>query len=583
MCGIAGFGLKRGRASKAALKLLGDALAHRGPDGDGYWVGNKLGLVHKRLSIVDVEGGRQPFVRAADGREVALVANGEIYNYQLLQAEMVAGGFELETESDCEPPLGMYLRDGVAMVERLRGMFGLAIADDRDGTLVLARDRFGIKPLYYVEHDNGVAFASEPRALVASGWAGKDIDDVALGQVLGFHYSSGERTLWRDVKRLLPGEIMMVRDGVVVERQRLLPELAPAARVDDETALRGIDQRLRLAIESHLQGDVPVGVFMSGGLDSTSLVVGMHEAGVKLRTFTARFADAEGAKDEGAAARALAEKLGSKHVEVIYGAADFWPGLVEMAFALDDVVIDYAALPLLKLAARARKDVKVVLSGEGGDEMLAGYKSYQWGVWKRLRRWWRGGEARRMARHFKNPALVREGMRAGTAWSVKGFSGLQKRQSADVAGWLADDLLLKLDRTLMVHGVEGRVPFLDDGLAAYAFALSDRVKVRGGWGKWILRERLRRRGFDELAFGKKQGFSVPVAAWLGQGRERVERLWRASGLVRGMLTEAGLKALVARVDGREESKLAFSLCVLACWDLVQREGRTVDDVKALVG
>ncbi|HEX2859449.1 MAG TPA: asparagine synthase (glutamine-hydrolyzing) [Alphaproteobacteria bacterium] len=583
MCGIAGICLAgKAKVSAGLLAPLAKALAHRGPDGEAVWAEGGLGLVHTRLAIVDVAGGAQPLVAKFPDGEVALAANGEIYNYPELQTELRAAGVRLSTRSDCEPPLWLYGREGVSAFDKLQGMYGLVLADTRDGTMVVARDCFGIKPLYYAETAKGFACASEPRALLAAGWVAREMNREALGVVLGFHDSPGDATLFAGVKRLMPGEWLVVKEGKIVRRgRRLAPLAAPVAR-GDEAALEQFDALMKAAMRRHLQGEVGVGAFLSGGLDSTNMVLALRDLGVEVRSFTARFS-VDGAKDESAVARTLARQVGALHTEVVYGEEDFWPGVVDMAWALDDMALDYAALPLLKLSHAAREaGVKVVLSGEGGDEIFGGYKSYQRPWWKELLRGWRGGELQAVRGYLKDKKLADAKRHVALPWPLKGWSVLQKKQGADVAGWLPDGLLLKLDRTLMVQGVEGRVPYLDDQLAAFGFALPDALKVREGWGKWLLRERLKRRGFGELAFGKKQGFSVPVGAWLHSGQHRVANLWRQSKFIDGVLTPKGREAMLGKLRDRKVAKVAFSLTVMACWHAMHMEGATRDDVLRLM-
>jgi asparagine synthase (glutamine-hydrolysing) len=589
MCGIAGICLAgKARVSPQLPALMASALAHRGPDGEGVWAQGGLAVIHTRLSIVDVAGGAQPLLAklpdaAGMSATQALVANGEIYNYRELQEELRAGGVKLATDSDCEPPLWLYAKDGISAFGKLQGMYGIIIADTRDNSMVVARDVFGIKPLYYAETAKGFACASEPRALLAAGWVAREVNQHALGLVLNYHDTPGDETLFAGIKRLLPGEWLLVREGKIVERGRRLPPLKAPVKMSAEKALEEFEQAMRAAMTRHLQGEVGVGVFLSGGLDSTNMVVTLRDLGVDVRSFTARF-DVENAKDEGAAARTLAGEVGALHTEVVYGEEDFWPGLVDMAFALDDMALDYAALPLLKLARTARESgMKVVLSGEGGDEIFGGYKSYQRPWWKDLLRRWRGGELAAVKGYLKEPALAEVKREVKLPWPTRGWSALQKKQGADVAEWLPHGLLLKLDRTLMVQGVEGRVPYLDDALAAFGFALPDGLKVRDGFGKWLLRERLKRRGFEELAFGKKQGFSVPVGAWLAGGKDRVAHFWRQSAFINSVLTEKGREAVLKKLGDRKMSKVAFSLTVMAVWHALHIQGVTREDVLEELG
>lgn len=580
MCGIAGFFLSGSEKQQGQIgaKLAADlalALSHRGPDGEGIWRKGAMGLVHRRLSIIDVEGGAQPlFV----GKDVAGVVNGEIYNYKDLHAKAKAEGAKLATKSDSEPPLHRYAQIGFeAMLAEMRGMYALGIADTSSQTMHLAVDPFGIKPLYYAETGFGFVFASEPRALVRSGLIRAEVNENALGGLLNRHYSTGAETLFKGVYRLLPGEHLTVKEGRIVARGRRAPGLA-APRADErrrEAVVADFAEKFTAAVGRHLVADVPFGLLLSGGLDSSAILCAMKELGAPICAYTAKIEVGEVNEADGAAA--LCKKLGATHVTVPYGASDFWPALVEMAWAMDDLTTDYAALPLLKLTKRARQDVKILLSGEGGDEMLGGYSQYRKKrglLWKWKVR--RSGDATPQTNLFTRPKLVKLPEAPVQPWSTKGFSELQLRQGQDAAGWLANDLLLKLDRTTMVHGIEGRVPFLDDDFAAYAFGLPDTWKVRDGYGKYILRAHLDALGHGEMAWARKQGFSVAVGVFLNDGKDVLRRLWRQSETVQGLLRPEGCEALLARLDHPKTANLVFSLTLLALWEMMHVQGMSKD-------
>lgn len=576
MCGIAGLSLPRGqKANLQQLQPLADALAHRGPNGEGFYAHAGVGLAHRRLSIIDVNGGAQPLLAPNH----AIVVNGEVYNYKALQTLAVQGGARLATRSDSEPPLHRFAQIGEAAFDELQGMYALALVDAGAEMLHLAVDPFGIKQLYYAETGIGFIFASEPRAIIQSGWVRPQVNEGALPGLLNRHYSTGAETLFQGIYRVLPGERLAVRHGKIVARRRKLPVLQPApAVITGADPVADFGNQLLAAVERHLQADVPYGILLSGGLDSTAVALAMKELGAPVHAYTAHVR-VESGPNEAEAASELAKGIGAQHTTVTYDENDFWPALVDMAWAMDDLVTDYAALPLLKLTKRAAQDVRILLSGEGGDEMLAGYGAYRKKPsllgWFKARR---SGDAYPNRTLFRHPALAVTPHAPTQPWDVQGFSALQKRQGQDVAGWLPNDLLLKLDRTTMANGVEGRVPFLDDAFSAWAFALPDTLKVQPEFGKHIVREHLARKGYKDLAWARKQGFSVAVGHFLGQKPKLVEDLWRQSPLLAGLLQPYAAGRLLGGLGKGKIANLSFSLTLLALWHKLHVEGESKDSL-----
>ena len=566
MCGIAGVMTKDGTApDPAVLDRLADALAHRGPDGRGRHVARNIGMIHNRLAIIDLETGAQPLYEPGGA---ALVANAEIYNYVELRAALPQIAFA--TASDCEPALHLYRRDGRRFVEQLRGMYALALHDPAEDLLLLARDPFGIKPLYYVETDTAFAFASEPQALVAAGLAGTDLNRQVLMRLLQLQFTTGSGTIFDGVSRLLPGETLVVRDGRIVERQRIqaLPAGAPTACSARE-AMTALDTVLIDSVDVHQRSDVPYGMFLSGGIDSSALLVLMAELNERpVHTLTVGFGGTA-VPDERVHARAVAAALRAEPEEMEFGEDDFWQLLPEIAAALDDPAADYAVLPTYKLAARAKAaGLKVILCGEGGDEIFGGYGRYR----AAMRPWWRGGRSMRSRGIFDGLGVLRgemtgwrDGLVAAEATvSAGGRTRLQVAQAMDCADWLPNDLLTKLDRCLMAHSVEGRTPFLDPRVAEVAFRLPDQLKVRGGVGKWLLRTWLDSRLPRAKAFSKKKGFTVPVAEWIARRGRDVGALVAAHPAVEALCDPAAVQALYARRDKRA-GHAAWTLLFYALW------------------
>jgi asparagine synthase (glutamine-hydrolysing) len=519
MCGIAGIMTCHGDAAPGRLlRAMGAALAHRGPDGDGHYRTGDVGMVQARLAIIDLATGDQPLYEPGGA---ALVANAEIYNYVELRHEFPESAFA--TQSDCELPLHLYRRHGLDFTSHLRGMFAIALHDPAAGRLVLARDPFGIKPLYYAETPQYFAFASEPQALIQAGIIESELAAPARNALLQMQFTTGRDTIFAGIKRVLPGETIVVRQGRIVERRRqeALPTGGPVA-IDEDEAVQRLDSALADSVLVHQRADVPYGMFLSGGIDSATLITLMARLNKDpVRAYTAGF-DAPGAADEREHAAAVAKAVGADHESIEVTESMVWKHLPEIVGCMDDPAADYAIIPTWFLARRAHQDVKVVLTGEGGDEIFAGYDRYR----KALRPWWRGGRAMWARGSFDKvpvlrvqPSIWRDGMAAAEARALEsGMSRLAASQAIDMTDWLPHDLLLKADRCLMAHAVEGRTPFLDKGVAAAAFRLPDSMKVRDGVGKWILRKWLEKNLPMARPFAPKQGFTVPVGEWIkGRG------------------------------------------------------------------
>lgn len=570
MCGIAGIMTADGHPPEPGLlERMADALGHRGPDGRGRHVAGSVGLIQTRLAIIDLATGDQPiFAETPKGNRAAIVANAEIYNYVELRRDMADTAFS--TKSDCEPPLHIYLRDGIEYTGSLRGMYAIAIHDPDAGCLVLSRDPFGIKPLYYVEDVAGFAFASEPHALIDAGRIGAALDATARDQVLQLQFATGRGTLFRGISRVLPGETLVVKDGRVVERRRITalptggpnPWKAPAALIE-------LDHVMTHSVEVHQRSDVPYGMFFSGGVDSSVLLAMMARLNPRpVRAFTVGF-PGTAARDERDHARAVAAAARADWCPIEFTEDDFWALLPEIAAAMDDPAADYAVLPTYKLAQAARADgLKVVLSGEGGDELFAGYGRY-----RAARRGWPLTRPMRRAGIMDGLGVLRED--TGFAWrdgiaaaerdlSLPGWSRLQELQAVDCADWLPHDLLAKLDRCLMANGVEGRVPFLDPEVAAFAFTLPDALKVRRGKGKWILRRWLETGLPASRPFTRKRGFTVPVGEWTAARGAELGPLVAAQPGVAEACNPDAVEGLFLKSEGKA-AKAAWTLLFYALW------------------
>jgi len=573
MCGLAGVALRQGLTpAGATLDRLTRALSHRGPDGAGHHVAGSVALAHTRLAIIDLVTGDQPLFAGP----AALVGNGEIYNYRELREQ---NQLHCATGSDCEPPLHLWRRDGIGFADALRGMYAIALHDRATRQVVLARDPFGIKPLYMAEVPGGIAFASEPQALIAAGLVQPRIRPVARAELMQLQFTTGAETIFEGITRVLPGETVVVADGAVAERHRraALPEGGPES-ITAEAALARLDAALEESVALHQRSDVPYGLFLSGGIDSAAVLAMMARLNERpVLAFTAGF-DVPGAADERAAAAHLARAAGAQHVTVAVDEAMVWRHLPEIVACMDDPAADYAIIPTWFLARRARQEVKVVLSGEGGDEIFGGYGRYR----AAMRPWWLGGKAMRARGAFDRVNVLREpltGWRDGiaaaeAAAASPGRSRLQVAQALDIADWLPNDLLVKLDRCLMAHGVEGRTPLLDPGVAAAAFRLPDGLKVQGHSGKWLLRQWLAQHLPAAEPFKAKQGFTVPIGAWIERVGERLGPLVAAQPGVAEIARPDRVAALFRHAGGEKHRGFAaWHLLFYALWHRRHVEGR----------
>jgi len=588
MCGIAGLMTYDGTAPPPApLQAMGVALRHRGPDGDGRYRSGDLGMVQTRLAIIDLATGDQPLYEPGGA---ALVANGEIYNYVELRAELARGSsIAFSTEADCEVPLHLYRRYGLGFTAHLRGMYAIALHDPAGGHLVLARDPFGIKPLYYAETPSGFAFASEPGALIEAGVVMPEVVRSVRNELLQMQFTTGRETIFAGINRVLPGETVVVRQGRIVERRRLpaLPEGGPL-QVDESGALARLDAALMESVRLHQRSDVPFGMFLSGGTDSATVLAMMARLAERpVKAFTIGF-DATEVADERPAARAAAAAVGAEHVELVFEEADFWKLLPEIVAAVDDPAADYAILPSWALARAAHQAaLKVILTGEGGDELFAGYGRYR----SAMRPWWAGGRRPRARGILDGLGLLRSevaGWRDGIAAAEIRNSGhhrtaLQVAQAVDCADWLPNDLLVKLDRCLMAHGTEGRTPYLDPELASLVFRLPDELKVRRGVGKWLLRRWLADRLPEAQPFARKRGFTVPVGRWIGRRGTQIGPLVARSAAVREICRPDAVERLFIAPANRRTARAAWSLLFYALWHRrhIERAPSPSDTVAAL--
>jgi asparagine synthase (glutamine-hydrolysing) len=576
MCGIAGI---IGEASGA--QALIDAIAHRGPNGIRIEESARYSLAHARLSIIDLEGGWQPLHSAGS----TIIGNGEIYNYLELAEEFQLRG-KLATGSDFEPLLHIYAQDGEKAFDRLRGMYAFCLIG-ADGRTWLVRDPFGIKPLYIHARNGAVAFSSEPRSFGRA-----RVVPAISNQVAALHYTLENETAWPGVIRLEPGEIVEIVDGKP-KRHRVRTAISPpprgagaggGGRSDAQAAaerppsppspaggegdaLAHLDRVLEDSIKVHQRSDVPYGLFLSGGIDSATVATMMARLSARpVVAYTCGF-EAEGARDERAQAERVARQLNLDWDNVSFGEEDFWSIVPHVAWAMDDPVADYACLPTYKLAQEAKKRLTVVLTGEGGDELFGGYSRYR----RAQRPKWLGGRvAEPQTDALLGGSAIEVWRKAHAARSAAlQFSTLQQAQAADIATWLPNDLLLKLDRMLMAHGLEGRTPFLDPEVAAFAFHLPDNLKTRGKFGKYILRAWLEKNCPAAEPWAKKKGFTVPVESWIAP---RASELAQSLGQVEAVRAAADAEMIRAIFADEAHAALRYPMLFLGLWGRIHVEG-----------
>jgi asparagine synthase (glutamine-hydrolysing) len=607
MCGICGIALAQGDVDPRRLEAMSDTLAHRGPDSAGLFHDGPVGLAARRLAIIDLETGDQP-VANEDG-SVHVVQNGEIYNYRELRRELERQGHSFRTHGDTEVLAHLYEQHGDAFAERLRGMFAVAIWDGRRRRLALARDRFGIKPLYYRAAGGGIEFASELRALPRG-----EVDLDALEAFLAFNSVPGPLSIFRDVRKLPPGHLLTWEGGEpTLERYaRPAPAAADAVRRGSEASLAvELRERLTDSVRAHLVSDVPVGVFLSGGVDSSLLAaLAAQETAEPLRTFSIGFAEAS--FDERDDARQVAERYGTRHreLELRPDAAELLPALAD---AFDEPFADSSALPTYLVSQLAAEDVKVALSGEGGDELFGGYYTYvadllarrtaplarlarplverlpvstrRVSLEYRAKRYVRAAHLPPLERHHGWKEIFSAAARAELTGRTHGWDPvdvlrerfaetagaplLARLQDVDERVYLVDDLLVKTDRASMAHSLEARVPFLDTVVADFAHALPTRLKVRGAAKKVLLRKAAEPLLPRSVVHGRKRGFSIPAAAWLRGDLEPFARDVLSPETLRrqGYLDPAAVtRVLDDHVAGRADlSRQLWGLLALTLW------------------
>ena len=570
MCGIAGVATRGSTPSRALLDRMCNVMVHRGPDGEGAYLAPGIGLGMRRLAVLDLVAGEQPVANEAG--TVHAVFNGEIYNYRELRAELAAKGHRFRGTGDSEVIPRLYEEHGVEFLSRLNGMFAIALWDSALQRLLLARDRMGIKPLYYSVLGGNLWFASEVKCILAAGGSARAIDPLGVDQLLTFEYTASPTTLFEDVKKLPPGAWLTASGGKLHQGGFWsLPAVTPGgaptpgtAPPDTEELTTRVHQTVLRAVRRQLASDVPLGAFLSGGIDSSILVAAMSEvSSAPPLTFAIGFGDPT--YSELNHARAVAAHCGTRHHEEIL-TPDYLSLLPEVVSQLDQPIADFSVFPTLLVARMARRHVTVALGGDGGDELFGGYDTYradrlsarlldwqpaplraaaEWlargiplrkgkrGLANELRRFLEGARLPSDWQHLRWMVFLREEQRtrlytrefrAYVAGATEGLvravledpgaDRLAAQMRCDLRLYLPEDILAKVDAMSMASSLEARVPYLDNDLVDLALAIPSELKVRGGERKWILKRAFAGSLPEAVLRRGKEGFSIPMKQWL---------------------------------------------------------------------
>jgi asparagine synthase (glutamine-hydrolysing) len=618
MCGIVGLFDSRGRREydRALLTRMNDSHRHRGPDGDGEFFEPGIALGHRRLAIIDLSGGKQPLYN--EDESVVVVFNGEIYNYQDLMKELIAAGHVFRTRSDTEAIVHAWEEWGEDCVDHFRGMFVFAIWDRRAETLFLARDRLGIKPLYYSEMPDGtLIFGSELKSLLVHPGLERELDPTAIEEYFAYGYVPDPKSIYRSVRKLAPGHVIKWRRGEPAPRPRQYWDVRfdPSDHRDEGEIGEDLIVQLREAVRLRMIAEVPLGAFLSGGVDSSAVVALMAGLSDKpVNTCSISFADPS--FDESRYARMVAERYKTDHfVEQVD--PDAFDLVDRLASLYDEPFADSSAMPTYRVCALARKRVTVALSGDGGDEVFAGYRRYRWHDYEeRVRRFvpdpirrplfgflgevypkldWAPKPLRAKSTlqsigrdttggFFHSVSVLYDGVRLplysdGFRRQLQGYHArevlddvmakapaddhISRVQYADLKTYLAGDILTKVDRASMAHSLEVRVPVIDHKFIEWSARLPSGLKLRNGEGKHIFKKALEPYLGDDILYRSKMGFSVPLGAWFrGPLKDRVR-----TALCGDVLAETGIfdmKRLKTIVDQhqsgvREHSAVMWGL------------------------
>ena len=610
MCGIAGY---FGQGDREILSRMAGLINYRGPDDEGFYANDKIGFAHRRLSIIDLSGGHQPI--ANEDNKIRVIYNGEIYNYKELRDELKKFGHQFKTESDTEVIVHSYEQWGVDCFHRLNGMFAVAIWDERQEKLVLARDRYGEKPLYWSKTKNGLIFASEIKSILAHPLANKNLNHLAVYQFFSFDYVPQPATIFNDIFKLENGSFLIFQNGEVKIENFYEIKFAES-KINFASALSQLEDLLRDSVERRLTADVPVGVFLSGGIDSSTVAYFAKKIRNDLKTISIGFS--EPSFDESLQAKQVAKFLKTEHYHKEFKSQDLIEIVPEIIAKLDEPFGDPSILPTFLLARFARQVVKVALGGDGGDELLMGYPNHQ--VQKIISRlglsdicpkgdYFRAIEnllpvsdknltffykAQRYCHSLGYSALYRDFLSIGGY--IRGIENmfnfklkepqlfnfakeflkeypnlnyLQKVNLLFLKFYLQDDILFKVDRAGMYNGLEVRAPFLDYRLADFLNSLPLNYKLRGWQTKYLLKELMKDKLSREIVYRKKKGFGVPLTAWLrNELKDYTQEILSESEIKKyDLINYSFVEKLIAEHLGRKRDnrKILWNLIIFQNW------------------
>lgn len=581
MCGVAGVFLKNNKIiNRKTLSSFSKSLLHRGPNAQTTFYDNNVSLVHTRLSIVDLVGGDQPLT---NDQGHTIVVNGEIYNHIELRKNW-QNSYCFKTNSDSEVILASYLlsKDLKSTMSNLRGMYAFACYDSKKEIMFLSRDPFGIKPLYYIEDNRGVVFSSEIKTFLDSGWCSRTPDYKSIVEILQLRYGTKNVTIVANVKRLLPGQTLILYKGKIINSfiTNALPKVLSSYQKKTDV-LERLKKSLIDSINVHLRSDVPYGLFLSGGLDSAAILSLISKKKLKpIKTFTVSF-EKYNTYDERLVAKKLSTYFGTEHEEINLSEKDFWGLLPEVIECMDDLIFDPAMIPTFKMAKIASRNLKVILCGEGSDELFAGYRRYQKVGWPISV----GGRFMRIKGVFDGSIIFNKFyedlwrsslLNKFMSMNFFSYTKLQCLQSIDMGTWLPNNLLIKLDRCLMSNSLEGRAPFLDPFVVRNSYVLSDKFKVNYYWGKWILRLLVEKEFTFLQPFIKKKGFRVPMENWILKYKKQLSNILPYHESFKYLCNTLNLKNYL-QYASKKQAVGVWSLFVYYLWYQRYIKGQTLSD------
>lgn len=607
MCGIAGI-IGKERNKKDIIQKMVDIIAHRGPDDQGFFADTNMAMGMRRLSIIDLQGGAQP-IESLDSNLV-IVFNGEIYNYKELRQELTEKGSPFKTNSDTEVVLKLYEELGPAMLKKLRGMFAFSIYDKTKKTIFIARDYFGIKPLYYLTKNESIlAYGSEIKSLLLHPKYKREVNEDAVFNYLSYQYNPMEETMFKNIWKLLPGSYMVIdiKEGKVLQKRYWSYEFGKERNSSEKDLKKEILEGLKDTVKAHMVSDVPVGGFLSGGIDSAIITALMaKETERQISTFTIGFKEVSEEKE----ARVMADHINSDHHEFNVSFDDYLAELPKITWHFDEPVADPSAVGLYFLAREARKKVKVVLSGEGADELFGGYNIYREPMalakLKLMPRFMLDSLVRSVAKsdikfygknylnRFFSPieeryignAFVFRKTEVRDLWSaregeipmesyslldeyrkMKYLPDSEKMQMIDINHWLPGDILQKADKMTMAHSLELRVPFLDREIARISSTIPYKLKFKSGQTKYILREAVKELLPKQTTKRKKLGFPTALKHWMRHNMGAFEKGILENEYIQSRFKIGYIKHLIKEhVTGiRDNSRKIYLLYMLALW------------------